>query len=230
MAQAGVDLPEAQELKLAQLSEQAYDLLKSAIIAGTLHPGQKLSVPGLAKQLGVSATPIRDALRRLNLEGLVDVSPRSGTYVSDFTRSNVQETYRIRRIIECAAAAEAASVSAEAIARLQSIVDAFARLRNGEAFSDYQQYIALDTQFHQTIVGTLASPKLNEFYDRLRWPEQLIKGLARSTYQRAELTVAEHRRIAAAFASRDAAEAAEAIRTHLANAEADLLRRMPLGH
>ena len=227
MYEAAVDELVVSELKTSQLNEQVYALLKAAIMRGSLRPGQRLSVGGLAKRFGVSATPVREALQRLSIDGLVEVSPRRGTNVSEFTRRNVQETYHTRRIIECAAAAEVASVSEETLRHMQAIVEKFRVLRQGDAFTDYRQYIAADSEFHHHIVGLLQSRQLSEFYDRLRWAEQLVRGLAQSSYQRAEVTVAEHESILRAFQARDAEEACAAILRHLQNAEADLLRRMP---
>ncbi len=218
------------ELNLNQLHEQVYALLKAEIMKGTLRPGQRLSAGGLARRLGVSATPVREALQRLSIDGLVEVSPRRGTFVSEFTRQNVQETFHTRRIIECAAAAEVGSVSEEILQRMRAIVRRFSALRQGETFVDYREYIAADSEFHRCIVDLLQSRQLSEFYDKLRWSEQLIRGLSRSNYQRAEATVAEHENILHAFEARDAQQARAAILTHLQNSQADLLRRMPLDH
>ena len=227
MYEAAVDELVVSELKTSQLNEQVYALLKAAIMRGSLRPGQRLSVGGLAKRFGVSATPVREALQRLSIDGLVEVSPRRGTNVSEFTRRNVQETFHTRRIIECAAAAKVASVSEETLQHMRAIAQEFRALRQGDAFSDYRQYIAADSEFHHDIVGLLQSSQLSEFYDRLRWAEQLVRGLAQSNYQRAEVTVAEHESILRAFQARDADDACAAILRHLKNAEADLLRRMP---
>ena len=227
MYEAAVDELVVSELKTSQLNEQVYALLKAAIMRGSLRPGQRLSAGGLAKRFGVSATPVREALQRLSLDGLVEVSPRRGTNVSEFTRRNVQETFHTRRIIERAAAAEVASVSEETLQHMRAIAQEFRVLRQGDTFTDYRQYIAADSEFHHHIVGLLQSSHLSEFYDRLRWAEQLVRGLAQSNYQRAEVTVAEHESILHAFQARDAEEACAAILRHLQNAEADLLRRMP---
>jgi DNA-binding GntR family transcriptional regulator len=227
MYEPPVDELVVSELKTSQLNEQVYALLKAAIMRGSLRPGQRLSVGGLAKRFGVSATPVREALQRLSIDGLVEVSPRRGTNVSEFTRRNVQETFHTRRIIEGAAAGEVAAVSEETLQHMQAIAQEFRALRQGDAFTDYRQYIAADSEFHHDIVGLLQSSQLSEFYDRLRWAEQLVRGLAQSNYQRAEVTVAEHESILRAFQARDAEEACAAILRHLQNAEADLLRRMP---
>ncbi len=215
------------ELNLNQLNEQVYDLLKAEIMKGHLRPGQRLSAVSLAQRLGVSATPVRDALQRLSTDGLVEVSPRRGTYVSEFTRQNVRETFHTRRIIECAAAAEAATAPEANLQRMQEIVDQFHALRQDDVFADYSAYIALDAEFHRCIVGLLQSQQLSEFYDKLRWSEQLVRGLSQSNYQRAQATVAEHAAVLAALKQRDPGRAREAILNHLQNSEADLLRRMP---
>ncbi len=219
--------PEVPELSVSQLNEQVYDLLKAEIIRGNLRPRQRLTAAGLASRLGVSATPVRDALQRLSADGLVEVAPRRGTVVSEFTAQNVRETFQARRIIECAAVAQAPHAADSPAACLAKLLEGEAELRRGDSFADYGAHLRLDAEFHRCIVGMLQCHPLSEFHERLRWPEQVLRGLSQSSFQRAEATVAEHRAIYVAIAGRDADRAREAVLAHLDNAEADLLRRLP---
>ncbi len=214
-------------LSVSQLNEQVYDLLKAEIIKGSLRPRQRITAAGLAARLGVSATPVRDALQRLSADGLVEVSPRRGTSVSEFSARNVRETFQARRIVECAAVAEASHAAQSIAERLAGLLEAEAVLRRGDSFADYGAHVRLDADFHRCIVGMLQCRPLSEFHERLRWPEQVLRGLSQSSYHRAEATVAEHRAICAAIAERDVGRAREAVLAHLRNAEADLLRRLP---
>jgi DNA-binding GntR family transcriptional regulator len=214
-------------LEVSQLNEQVYDVLRKEILKGNLRPGQRLSIKALAGHLGVSATPVRDAVRRLEGDGLVDIIPRRGTVVSEFKRSNVRQAFQIRHIIESAAAERATEASEDDIQHMQEMVDEISLLRENERFREYTRYIDLDAEFHRCIVGLLENQRISTFYERLRWPIQVIRGLSYSEYQRARQTVAEHAAIARAFQEKDASKARAAIRDHLNNAEADLLRRMP---
>lgn len=98
--------PIKEEYKL--LSEITYNKIHDAIINGELQPGAKISETGLAGQLGVSRTPVREALRRLNAEGFVVLSPNSKFVVNEFTEKDALEVLQIRRILEGATAMYAA--------------------------------------------------------------------------------------------------------------------------
>jgi DNA-binding GntR family transcriptional regulator len=217
----------ASSLNFSQLSDQILHVLRQQIIEGKLKPGQRLSIAVLAQQLGVSATPVRDALRRLSADGLVEMIPRRGTFVSEFSRQDIRQVFQVRRILECAAAEASPHAPDRVIERLMAIVDEIGALRDEERFLEYLRYIALDTEFHQQIVDLLDNGQISDFYRQLRWPTQVVRGLSYSAYQRAQDTVAEHAAIAVALKEKEVSKAKEAILTHLNNAEADLLRRMP---
>jgi DNA-binding GntR family transcriptional regulator len=223
----GVDSLSAFSLNLSQLNEQVYELLKREILGGNLVSGQRLSVEDLSQRLGISPTPIRDALRNLSQEGLVQVNPRRGSFVAEFSRSNVREVFQIRRIIECAAADMPASALRAAAQAMRPLVTEMGALVVGERFSDYARFNALDAQMHHALVGLLQNRRLSDFYEKLRWPVQVVLGLSQSSYQRAGQTLAEHFAIVDAFEAQDAAQARQAIAQHLLNAEADLIERMP---
>ncbi|MCC7355836.1 MAG: GntR family transcriptional regulator [Anaerolineae bacterium] len=218
----------ADRLNLDQLNDQVYELLRVEILAGNLTSGQSLTATALASRLGISPTPVRDALRRLSTDGRVEVIPRRGTFVAEFTRQKVKEVFQIRCIVECAAVETLAETREDALQQIAEIVHSIDALREGEIFPEYAEFISLDQELHRRIVGLLGNEQLNEFYERLRWPEYVVRGLSQSSYQRAGGTLAEHAAILKALQERDVAQAKTAILTHLNNAEADLLRRMPL--
>jgi DNA-binding GntR family transcriptional regulator len=83
-------------LQANSLGKQIYEILKDQIIKGVLKPGERLVVSDLAAHLGVSVTPLRDALRRLSGDGWVEIVPRRGTFVSECTRETVREVFRAR--------------------------------------------------------------------------------------------------------------------------------------
>lgn len=211
---------------LSLLSDQVYELLRSEILTGHLRPKERVTVSGLAARFGLSPTPVRDALRRLNADGLVEVRPRRGTSVAAFDGRSVREIFQVRRIVECAAADELPRASGVSLSRLQDLVDAMERLRTGDTFADYAAFISLDAEFHRGIVALLENRRLGQFYEALRWPILVVRGLSQSPFQRAGATVSEHRRIAAALQHRDVERAKQAVLDHLRNAETDLLGRI----
>lgn len=217
----------ASSLNLSQLNQQVYELLREQILAGALTPGQRLSISVIAKRLEVSVTPVRDALRRLASDGLVTIIPRRGTFVAEFTRQAVQETFQARRIIEAAGAEKLDRLSDPTLRRLEEIVDQQESLRDGTKFTDYETHIAVDTEFHRHIVGLLGNERLAKFYEELRWPMQITRGLYYTDSLRADRTVAEHRAVVEAMKKKDVNELKRAILDHLDNAEANLLQHMP---
>jgi DNA-binding GntR family transcriptional regulator len=210
-----------------RLSEQVYERLKDAIIDGVFTPGERLSVQDLAEHFQISSTPVRDALKLLEMDKLVEVVPRKGTYVSRFERVAIQETYQIRRIIECACVEEVANAPVEIIRQLVEVAQEMVDLQKGEKFQDYSRYIKLDIRFHSLLVGLLRNERLSELYQTLHWPGQLVRGLSHASYQRATETAREHRAIAQAVAERQVDKARQAISEHLYRAEQDLLARLP---
>jgi DNA-binding GntR family transcriptional regulator len=222
-----LDALSALSVEVSQLNVRVYEALRDEIIKGTLAPGQRLSIKALADHLQVSATPVRDAVRHLERDGLVVIIPRRGTFVSDFKRKNVQEIFQIRCIIESAAGERATEAPEDVIQRMQEIVDEISSLRECERFREFKRYIDLDMEFHSCLVGLLENQQINKFYEQLHWPVQVVRGLSYSEFQRARATVAEHAAIVKAFKEKDVSGARAAIRDHLSNAEADLLRRMP---
>jgi len=209
-----------------QLYEQAYELVREAILRGRFKPGQRLSADQLAKNLGVSQTPVRAALTRLEGDGLVEILPRRGTFVARFTEKDVREVFQLRRMIECAGLERLDRLPDRAIERMEQIVAESAALVDGQRFLDYSRYIQLDAEFHRLIVGLLENERASALYQGLRWPVQIMRGLSASQYQRSLDTVAEHSELLAALKERDAGRAKGILLRHLDNSEADLVRRL----
>ncbi len=216
------------ELNRTPLSEQVYDLLRTAILKGDFAPGQRLSPQELADRLQLSVTPIRDALRRLETGGLIQVSPRRGTYVSQFSAQDVKEVFESRRIIEQAAAEKLAQGDEACVQRLSEVLDAMTALIDGEEVQDYPRYLELDEEFHNCIVEVLENERLNDFYQSLRAHTYVARALLPNPERRTSQTHAEHREIVEAFRQGDATRAKRAIATHLNNSKSDIFDRTGL--
>lgn len=210
----------------SQLNEQVYDLLKTEILGGSLRSGERLSITDLSRRLGISATPVRDALRKLETDGLVSVVPRSGTFVSEFTSHHVQEVFQSRQIIECAAIDRLSTCGPELIQHMREILAQEQSLVDSYLVSDQQRRLALDDEFHHCIVGMLDNSLIACFYQELRWPIQVTRGLFNSSHSRAREKVREHQAILHALDRVDAALAKRLLQQHLHNAESHLLSSM----
>src|SRR6185295_5329524 len=101
-----MDLP---VLTRRRATDEVYDVLRASILDHRFRPGERLFVDQIAAHLGVSLTPVRHALQQLATEGLVEIRPRSGTYVASLTDADISETFEIRRALEYLAAESAVS-------------------------------------------------------------------------------------------------------------------------
>lgn len=215
-----------QEIHPGALADQICEVLKRQILSGQLEPGRRLSLEEFAARFGVSVTPIRDALRLLAAEGLVELIPRRGAFVTRPCWDGLQEIYQMRQIIECAAVDAVIANGQEVLPVLQSLLEQMAATNIGESHADYLTYIQLDQRFHQLMVDCLHNRRLSETYAGLGSHTLVARGLYSATHQRASETLAEHRRILAALQAGDRQGARAAIGDHLHNGLSELLQRV----
>lgn len=202
-------------------SERANDAvfasLRNAILSNALHPGEQLNVPELAKRLGVSLTPVRNAIQLLAAEGLVEVRPRSGTFVARVSVEEVRETFEIRRALECLAVEKAAArgLSPEELAKLR---DLLASLEQPVVTEEDRRRHELDNaEFHRTLIEAGRNSRLAAQYGTLNAHIQIARIHAADTGWQARLAGerAEHQAIVEALAAGDSPAAAAAMRTHI---------------
>lgn len=219
--------PELPALSGHSLSEQIYGHLKTAILSGHFRPGERLVPEELATQFRVSMTPIRDALKELENDGLITIVARRGVFITEITAKEVREIFQIRQIIEQAAVEDLTAIADSTVVRLRELIEEMASLQQDDHYRDYLRYVQADAAFHHQIVAMLTNEHLSRFYESLRWPIQLLRVLSQAQYQRASQGHQEHQAIVAAIAQGDAAAARAAVGEHLGNACDDLLRRLP---
>jgi len=209
------------------LADVTLEQIQNAIINGELKPGQALREPELAGQLGVSRTPVREALHRLESTGLV--TPRGrGWEVSQFTERDVRELFQLRRLFEPEALRELAMrPDPKVTAELVHFFDGYSHPIPADAYGDY---FARDNAFHSRIVACSGNERLRQMYRVLE--KQIDRGrhfLTTSAEGRADATLDEHTSIADAIAVGDFAGAERALIAHLQTGEdlmIDQLRRV----
>ncbi|HVC33134.1 MAG TPA: GntR family transcriptional regulator [Chloroflexota bacterium] len=212
------------------LSERVYVSLREEIFRQALRPGFRLDVRDIASAYDTSVAPVRHALARLHEEGLVEIAPRRGTFVSRVGPRDVREIFQIRRMIETGAVQVlGARLPAEASEKLAVVIEQMEALAEGESFRDYDAYIRLDAEFHRIPLAALANARLLRLYEGLHAHIHVARGLYPVASKRASSTLAEHRAIWAAYQEHDVSAARQALLTHLENAEADLRRRLDGG-
>ncbi len=197
------------------LREIVFENLREAILEGRLEPGQRMMEIQLAEQLGVSRTPVREAIRKLELEGLVIMIPRKGAYVADVSIKDILEVLEIRAILEGLAASLAATrMSDEEIDELEMISYQFKKCYQKD---DIEGMIEKDVEFHDRIFNSARNEKLNHIVQGLREQIYRFRVTYISEYNKAKELVEEHENILEAISQRDAEKANEYALKHIEN-------------
>jgi DNA-binding GntR family transcriptional regulator len=195
------------------LSADAYEALREAILTGRLAPGERLVEAEVARQMGVSRAPIREAIRKLERDGLVEYIPRRGTVVVKLSPEEVRDAYYLRAHLEAYAIRRAAvRITDEDLAALEDLI---ARMRECATHEDLHGLIAADVAFHARICQASGSARLYRLWDSLNphcWT--LLTSLKVAGYTL--LQIAErHQPVLAALKARDPDRAEAEIRRHI---------------
>ncbi len=204
-------LPPAENLSLA---EGAYRRLRDAIVRGELPAGTKISERGLAPKLGISAQPVREALRRLEADGMVLTQPRSGTMVAEFGPARLAEMGRIRMALEGSAAALAAERADAAL--LAALEAQLTRMRAATAAEDTQTLAEANEHFHALIHHAAGNAFLLRSLTALRGYDHVNRLRAlESTPKELPKALAEHEALARAIRQQNPELAEERMRAHV---------------
>lgn len=207
------------------LRDVVFNTLRQAILRGELQPGERLLEIHLANKLGVSRTPIREAIRKLELEGLVLMIPRKGAVVAEITEKSLRDVLEVRRALEELAMKLACEkILDEEIEELKAAAKEF---ENALKTKDVTLFAEADVKFHDIIYRTTDNQRLIQLLYNLR--EQMyryrVEYLKREDSH--ETLLAEHQYIIETLEKRDASEAVKAVCAHIDNqvtAVADTIR------
>lgn len=211
------------------LAEQAYEELGEQIVSGHLPAGQRLLAEELAGQLEISPTPVKEALNRLEREGLVQAEARRGSMVRRFTRADMDETYSARLMLEQHAASTGirnGRVTPEFLAHLQEIYDEHMAAIERQTTQALAVAIQLDRDFHELIVS-LAENRLISNWHRISIRQtQTIRNYSLARYDARRLR-GEHLSIIEALRKQDIRATLDALRFHLDASLQEFLSRPP---
>lgn len=218
-------------LELRSLQQQIHDRLLGRILRRELEPGERISPAVIAAALGVSITPVRDAVNQMAAEGLVTVTPRRGTVVSPVSVRDIEELYEIRLMIEPQAAEIAAGRASPAeIAQMQALAE---QLESGpptaaevDDLETYLEEIATDAELHAAVVRAAHNIRLNALYDGLRTHVLIARAVFPRLYRAQPHRRGEHQRVVDAIAAHHGGAARDAMAAHLHQALADTLRHV----
>ncbi|MBO4852532.1 MAG: GntR family transcriptional regulator [Schwartzia sp.] len=206
------------------LREVVCETLRDAVRRGVLQPGERLMEIQLAEELGVSRTPVREAIRKLEMEGYVIMMPRRGTYVADLSIRDVNEVFEIRTSLESLASGLAAErITEDELEKLQRLlVEIGAHIKNG----DMESIVRTDTEFHDLLYQASRNKRLVGIISNLREQLTRFRTTSMSYPGRLKATLEEHRNIVEAIAQGDEKAARKAAEHHMEKSEQTLLESM----
>ncbi len=206
------------------LREVVCETLRDAIRRGVLKPGERLMEIQLAEELGVSRTPVREAIRKLELEGYVIMMPRRGTYVANLSIRDVNEVFEIRTSLESLASGLAAErITDEELDHLQRLlVQIGMYIEQG----DIEKIVEVDTEFHGLLYQASRNQRLIGIISNLREQLTQFRKTSMSFPGRLKATLEEHRAIVDAIAQGDVKAAQKAAEHHMEKSEQTLLTSM----
>ncbi len=192
---------------------RAYDFAKWAILNAVYRGGEVITEAGLAHELGVSRTPVREALLRLEAEGLVRLRPRRGAVVSEFSLHDVEDVLEARVLVENHTAAKSFACRKSLLPRVERAHAAMARSRRER---DTAGFTTSDRAFHELIVDAADNAVLSSIYRTLRERQTLFTSeIVRGRVDRMDAAIAEHERILETLRGDDETAFCRVVNEHL---------------
>ena len=208
------------------LRDVVFNTLRQAILTGDLKPGERLMEIHLADKLGVSRTPIREAIHKLELEGLVTVIPRRGAEVAQITEKSMKDVLEVRRALDALCVELACDrITGDGMDALKEACDNF---ELSIKTKDFRKIAQADVALHDIIVRATGNQRLIQLINNLseqmyRYRFEYIKDESQH-----ERLIEEHRMIYESIMAKDSAAAAEAARIHIDNQEKSIMKQIRL--
>ena len=211
------------DTQTGSLRGKVFIQLQNDILNGLYQPGDNLIETKLSEELGVSRTPVREAIRQLELEGLVQSIPNKGAIVKGISAQDIEDIYTIRMLIEGLAARWAAEkINDEELKELREAVDLeeFYTLKN-----DVSHLLLFDSRFHDIIFKASKSKPLMHTLSTFHHYVQRARNISLNNPERARLVLEEHKAILQAIMEHDAEKAEKLTTLHVRNASLNLLKK-----
>lgn len=206
------------------LREIVFETLRDAIITGKMGPGERLMEIQLAEEMGVSRTPVREAIRKLELEGFVVMVPRKGAYVAGVSIKDIADVFEVRAALEGLAASLAAErITEEELDRLERSIVSINEVSDGK---NINKAVESDIDFHDMLYQASRNQKLITIITNLKEQLQRYRATSLAEEGRTKDAVDEHKQIVEALSERNGELAAELARQHIENAENVMLNAL----
>ena len=194
---------------------QVAEMLRDMIMTGKLAEGDKVNEGELCETMGISKTPLREALRVLSVEGLIRLVPNRGAFVTKPTFEEIAEMFDVMSLLEghCARAA-CEKMTPKDFTRLEKL---HAKLEDNFEQRDQEEYIRINNRYHSLVQEIAGNRALNQIVDGLRKKILLYRFQSLNLPARFECSIREHRNLLDAFRKRDQSRAESVMRDHLHN-------------
>lgn len=200
-------------LERKTLTQEVYDVLHNDIMTTALLPEAPIHEAAIARELGISRGPVREALQKLAAEGLVEITPHKGAFVSSLTWKEFLDAYRVREMLEALAVRlAAANLSEESLALLE---DLHADMEEFAEAEKVTEFFSRNDEFHSTLVDLAANQKLSEIYFLLAYQMRRYRMRSLSLRGGLKRSCKEHRAILDALHIGDAEKASQLMHEHI---------------
>lgn len=211
----------AARIERRPLHEEVIDQLRDRIVQGALAPGARLNERVLCEQLGISRTPLREAIKMLAAEGLVELLPNRGAIVTPLEAANIADTLAVMGALEAAAGELACARASEA--EIGEIRALHFEMRACHARQDLAGYFRCNQRIHDRIIAASGNPVLTNTYRQLNANVLRARYMANLSQERWDLAVDEHDEILAALIARDAGRLKRLLAEHLEHKVASVM-------
>lgn len=203
----------------------AYETIRDGIRNGTYPPGSHLTAQALAKASGFSRTPVREAMRRLHAEALIQFIPNRGAFVSTWTRREIEQIYDLRILLESFAAREAAShISDTQLERLREFAVQMHRITQGDE-PDVEKVTELNDEFHKLVLDASGNVRLRNLLGTIVEIPLVLNTFRSYSVDQIRRSAAQHLELADAFAARDEEWASAVMTAHIRSARQTLMSK-----
>lgn len=210
---------------MAKATDKAYESIRNSVLQGEFGSGLRLKESELAESIGVSRTPVREALRRLHAEGLIDFASNHRAAVARWSKQSVDDLFRMRVILEGLAAEMAAErISEQQIGEMSALAREMEKLCVGYPKINFDKISTLNSRFHQMIIDAAANKKLAGMMAGLIEMTIVLRTYQRYTAEELKRSFDHHRELVTAFEAGDSEWARAVMTCHILAARASYLR------
>lgn len=206
---------ESEITNVKPIRDIVYDKLRKAILEGRMKTGERIVEKEYADKLNISRTPVREALRKLEIEGLVQYIPRKGVVVKGLCLKDIIEIYEIRKTLECLAVRNVIiNITKEEIDKLKDIVK---KMDEAEEAGDIESLYQISSNFHTALLNASSMTRLRDMINMLQDYSTYFTRTNIANDSRRSAAINEHRKILSAIIEKDTDKAEKTVAKHIEN-------------